>query len=54
MLDDWNQKMEALKLLIQNYGQAIKLIKGTDSDYDFELYKQVLADDEKIREVLNG
>lgn len=51
-LDEWNTKMEALRLLIQNYDRAITVLKGESSEEDFELYKQILADDKKIREVL--
>lgn len=48
-LDEWNKYMGMLKLLIQNYDRVIEIINGKD---DFELYKQILADDKKIREVI--
>lgn len=53
-LDEFDHKIEALKLLVKNYNRAISVIKGNANENDFENYKKVLEDDKKIREGLNA
>ena len=50
-LDEFNKKMEALKLLLVNYDRAIDYIKKW-GDNDIILFDLIISTDAKIREEL--
>ena len=53
-LDEWNRKMEALRLLFKNYGKAIEFISSLTAPCEKHtpIINEILETDKRVREGL--